>query len=659
MNDEDDRPAEFCSTSLDLAKSNASICMEVDVPDMAATSLSSMPSSPSKHQESKILKDAPSAANCPLSGLKTAANDAVHVVNTHKVETMTQPESGEKKNFQSVKSTPLPGPENPSNMLSTANCPLSELETVANNAVHVVNTHKVETMTQPESGEKKNFQSVKSTPLPGLETPSHITRIAAKLTVEKARHDEEEKRKRKADMVESIRAEIGGEGGSATSPSVVKAVKVYREMVRAQDAEAHTENVDPKMASIKSQIQPEKEGPSPSVSKLIQSLSTRKMYQQTASRDYQIEKARSIAAEIEAARYLSKEMEEDSNAAAKEQPYEEERSPAKKQRIEEENSATGEQRRIEEERATAEEQRRIQKERAATEEQRQIQEERAAAEAQRIQEERAVAEERRIQEERAAADERRIQEERAAAEARRIQEEAAAVEERRIQEERAAAEEQRIQDERAAAEARRIQEEAAAVEEWRIREERAAAEEQRIQDERAAAEERRIQEERAVAEEQRIQEEKPYLTATNVQQDEEELRRIRKAAESKRLLEQKAFKEFLSKGVTLLKHARNGKSMHRILKWKAGNDELGLVGWGSGWHSLSACTEVRRGTDLDPLTDGKKGTATLNACKEGRMNPGQSFSLIFTDRTLDFSAPTKEQCNQLVYHFRSLIRSIS
>ncbi len=601
MNDEDDRPAEFCSTSLDLAKSNASICMEVDVPDMAATSLSSMPSSPSKHQESKILKDAPSAANCPLSGLKTAANDAVHVVNTHKVETMTQ----------------------------------------------------------PESGEKKNFQSVKSTPLPGLETPSHITRIAAKLTVEKARHDEEEKRKRKADMVESIRAEIGGEGGSATSLSVVKAVKVYREMVRAQDAEAHTENVDPKMASIKSQIQPEKEGPSPSVSKLIQSLSTRKMYQQTASRDYQIEKARSIAAEIEAARYLSKEMEEDSNAAAKEQPYEEERSPAKKQRIEEENSATGEQRRIEEERATAEEQRRIQKERAATEEQRQIQEERAAAEAQRIQEERAAAEERRIQEERAAADERRIQEERAAAEARRIQEEAAAVEERRIQEERAAAEEQRIQDERAAAEARRIQEEAAAVEEWRIREERAAAEEQRIQDERAAAEERRIQEERAVAEEQRIQEEKPYLTATNVQQDEEELSRIRKAAESKRLLEQKAFKEFLSKGVTLLKHARNGKSMHRILKWKAGNDELGLVGWGSGWHSLSACTEVRRGTDLDPLTDGKKGTATLNACKEGRMNPGQSFSLIFTDRTLDFSAPTKEQCNQLVYHFRSLIRSIS
>ncbi len=607
MNDEDDRPAEFCSTSLDLAKSNASICMEVDVPDMAATSLSSMPSSPSKHQESKILKDAPSAANCPLSGLETAANDAVHIVNTHKVE--TQLKSG--KNFQSVKSTPLPGPENPSNMLSTANCPLSELETVANDTVHVVNTHKVETMTQPESGEKKNFQSVKSTPLPGLETPSRITRIAAKLTVEKVRHDEEEKRKRKADMVESIRAEIGGEGGGATSPSVVKAVKVYREMVRAQDAEAHTENVDPKMASIKSQIQPEKEGPSPSVSKLIQSLSTRKMHQQTASRDYQIEKARSIAAEIEAARYLSKEMEEDSNAAAKEQPYEEERSLAKKQRIKEENSATGEQRRIEEERATAEEQRRIQEERAATEEQRQIQEERAAAEAQRI------------------------QEERAAAEARRIQEEAAAVEERRIQEERAAAEEQRIQDERT------------------------AAEERRIQEERAVAEEQRIQEERAAAEERRIQEEKPYLTATNVQQDEEELRRIRKAAESKRLLEQKAFKEFLSKGVTLLKHARNGKSMHRILKWKAGNDELGLVGWGSGWHSLSACTEVRRGTDLDPLTDGKKGTATLNACKEGRMNPGQSFSLIFTDRTLDFSAPTKEQCNQLVYHFRSLIRSIS
>eukprot|EP01084_Bolivina_argentea_P268901 456869_1 len=461
-------------------------------------------------------------------------------------------------------------------------------------------------MTQLESGKKKNLQSVKSTPLPGPETPSHITRIATQLTVDKARHDEEEKRKRKADMVESIRAEIGGEGGGATSPSVIKAVKLYREMVRTQDAEAYTQNVDSEMASIKAQIRPKKEGSSPSVSKLVQSLSTRKMHQQTASRDYQIEKARSIAAEIEAARHLSKEMEDSNAAAAKEQPYEEGRASAKKQRIQEESTATEEQRRIQEERAAAEEQR--------------VQEQRAAAEEQRKHEE-AAAEEQRIQDERAAAEEQRIQEQRSAAEEQRKHEEAAA-------------EEQRIQDERAAAEKQHKHEE-------------------------AAAEEQRIRKQRAAAEKQRYEEEKPHLTATNVQQDEQELYRIRKAAESKRLLEQRAFKETLTKGVTLLKHARNGKSMQRTLKWKSGNDELGLVGWGSGWHSLSDCTEVRRGTDLDPLTDGKKGTATLNACKEGQNNPGQSFSLIFPDRTLDFSSSSKEQCSQLVYQFRSLLRSIS
>eukprot|EP01084_Bolivina_argentea_P268900 456867_1 len=621
MNNEDDKPAEFSSTSLDLAKSNASICMKIDVHDTAPTSSSSVASPPSKYQKREILKDVPSAANCPLSGLETAAIcmevDVPDTAPTSSSSVASPPFKHQKGEI--LKDVP-----------SAANCPLSGLETAANGAAHVVNTHKVETMTQLESGKKKNLQSVKSTPLPGPETPSHITRIATQLTVDKARHDEEEKRKRKADMVESIRAEIGGEGGGATSPSVIKAVKLYREMVRTQDAEAYTQNVDSEMASIKAQIRPKKEGSSPSVSKLVQSLSTRKMHQQTASRDYQIEKARSIAAEIEAARHLSKEMEDSNAAAAKEQPYEEGRASAKKQRIQEESTAT--------------------------EEQRRIQEERAAAEEQRIQEERAAAEEQQIQEERAAAEERRIQEERAAAEEQRKHEEAAA-EEQRIQDERAAAEEQRIQEQRSAAEEQRKHEEAAA-EEQRIQDERAAAEKQHKHEE-AAAEEQRIRKQRAAAEKQRYEEEKPHLTATNVQQDEQELYRIRKAAESKRLLEQRAFKETLTKGVTLLKHARNGKSMQRTLKWKSGNDELGLVGWGSGWHSLSDCTEVRRGTDLDPLTDGKKGTATLNACKEGQNNPGQSFSLIFPDRTLDFSSSSKEQCSQLVYQFRSLLRSIS
>ncbi len=586
MNNEDDKPAEFSSTSLDLAKSNASICMKIDVHDTTPTSSSSVASPPSKYQKREILKDVPSAANCPLSGLETAAIcmevDVPDTAPTSSSSVASPPFKHQKGEI--LKDVP-----------SAANYPLSGLETAANGAAHVVNTHKVETMTQLESGKKKNLQSVKSTPLPGPETPSHITRIATQLTVDKARHDEEEKRKRKADMVESIRAEIGGEGGGATSPSVIKAVKLYREMVRTQDAEAYTQNVDSEMASIKAQIRPKKEGSSPSVSKLVQSLSTRKMHQQTASRDYQIEKARSIAAEIEAARHLSKEMEDSNAAAAKEQPYEEGRASAKKQRIQEESTATEEQRRIQEERAAAEEQR--------------SQEERAAAEEQRVQEQRAAAEEQRIQEQRSAAEEQRKHEE-------------------------AAAEEQRIQDERAAAEKQHKHEE-------------------------AAAEEQRIRKQRAAAEKQRYEEEKPHLTATNVQQDEQELYRIRKAAESKRLLEQRAFKETLTKGVALLKHARNGKSMQRTLKWKSGNDELGLVGWGSGWHSLSDCTEVRRGTDLDPLTDGKKGTATLNACKEGQNNPGQSFSLIFPDRTLDFSSSSKEQCSQLVYQFRSLLRSIS
>ncbi len=492
---EDDKPAELSSATLDLAKSNASIRMEVDLPDTVPTSPSSstsMTSPHSKRNKREILKDVPSAANCPLSGLETPVRGAPNIVNAGKVETTS----------------------------------------------HL------------EGGGRKSLESVKSSPLPGLETPSHITRIATALTVEKARHDEEESRKRKADLVESIRAEIGGEGDSAKKQSVVKAVKAYREMVRSQDAEAHTQSMDAKMASTKADIQREKEGSSPSISKLVQTLSARKLHQQTASRDYQIEKARSIAAEIEAARQLGKQMDESNAAATEEQGMREE----------------------------------------------------------------------------------------AAAEEHRMHEEAAAAEEQRLQEERAAAEEQRMRAEAAAAE-----------------------EQQRIQQERAATKEKRTREEAAAAMKQRYHEENTdtVLTATDVQRDEQELRRIRQAAESKRLLEHRAFKATLTKGVPLLKHSRNGKSMQRTLKWKPGNGELGSIGWGSGWHSLSDCTEVRRGTDLDPLTDGKKGTATLNACKEGQKYPEKSFSLIFRDRTLDFSAASKEQCNQLVYQFRSLLRSIS
>ncbi len=593
-NVEDDKPAEFSSASLDLVKSNASSLMEVDIPETSPASPSSstsMASPPSKHIKRGILKDVPSAANCPLSMLETPVRGSPHIVKVH------------------------------------------------------------------EGGSNKNLQSVKCPPLPRPETPSHITRIATALTVEKARRDEEVSRKRKADMVESIRAEIGGEGNSAKSPSVVKAVKVYREMVRAQDSEAHTPRIDSKMVSIKAEIQPEKEGSSPSVSKLVQTLSARKIHQQTSSREYQIDKARSIAAEIEAARQLSAEIEESNSAAVEEQRIQEERAAAEEQRIQEERAAAAEEQRIEEERAAVEEQR-IQEERAAAEGQHK-REEAAAAEEQRIQEERAAAEEQRKREEAAAAEEQRKREEATAAEEQCKREEAAAAEEQCKREEAAAAEEQRIQEEGAAAEEQRIQEEGAAAEEQRIQEERAAAEEQCIQEERAAAEEQCIREERAASMKQRYEEENSVLSATNVQQSEEELRRMRKDAESKRLLEHKAFKETLTKGVTLLKHSRNGKSMQRTLKWKLGNDELGFVGWGSGWHSLSACTEVRRGTDLDPLTDGKRGTATLNACKEGQRNPGLSFSLIFPDRTLDFSADSKEQCKQLVYQFRSLLRSIS
>ncbi len=553
---EDDKPAELSSATLDLAKSNASIRMEVDLPDTVPTSPSSstsMTSPHSKRNKREILKDVPSAANCPLSGLETPVRGAPNIVNAGKVETTS----------------------------------------------HL------------EGGGRKSLESVKSSPLPGLETPSHITRIATALTVEKARHDEEESRKRKADLVESIRAEIGGEGDSAKKQSVVKAVKAYREMVRSQDAEAHTQSMDAKMASTKADIQREKEGSSPSISKLVQTLSARKLHQQTASRDYQIEKARSIAAEIEAARQLGKQMDESNAAATEEQGMREE--------------AAAEEHRMHEEAAAAEEQR--------------LQEERAAAEEQRVREE-AAAKQQRLQEERAAAEEQQVHEE-----------EAAAAEEQRVREEEApATEEQRLQEERAAAEEQRMRAEAAAAEE-----------QQRIQQERAATKEKRTREEAAAAMKQCYHEENTdtVLTATDVQRDEQELRRIRQAAESKRLLEHRAFKATLTKGVPLLKHSRNGKSMQRTLKWKPGNGELGSIGWGSGWHSLSDCTEVRRGTDLDPLTDGKKGTATLNACKEGQKYPEKSFSLIFRDRTLDFSAASKEQCNQLVYQFRSLLCSIS
>lgn len=68
---------------------------------------------------------------------------------------------------------------------------------------------------------------------------------------------------------------------------------------------------------------------------------------------------------------------------------------------------------------------------------------------------------------------------------------------------------------------------------------------------------------------------------------------------------------------------------------------------------LSKCTEVRHAWGKDPRHPKYTGTATLRAkCKENRVK--QSFSLIFPERTLDFTTGSYDQCKLLMDGFSAL-----
>ncbi|CAB1118232.1 unnamed protein product [Ectocarpus sp. CCAP 1310/34] len=96
-------------------------------------------------------------------------------------------------------------------------------------------------------------------------------------------------------------------------------------------------------------------------------------------------------------------------------------------------------------------------------------------------------------------------------------------------------------------------------------------------------------------------------------------------------------------GVRLLKHGRNGKSMHRTLRCP--DQECGTLTWGKTLHDLRLMQEVRRGTEVDPSEPNYTGTSELRRSKAGRAALDRSFSLLFPSRSLDFTVASKGKTN--------------
>ncbi|CAN0230757.1 unnamed protein product [Ectocarpus fasciculatus] len=106
-------------------------------------------------------------------------------------------------------------------------------------------------------------------------------------------------------------------------------------------------------------------------------------------------------------------------------------------------------------------------------------------------------------------------------------------------------------------------------------------------------------------------------------------------------------------GVRLLKHGRNGKSMHRTLRCP--DQECGTLTWGKTLHDLRLMQEVRRGTEADPSEPNFTGTSELRRSKAGRAALDRSFSLLFPSRSLDFTVATKDECEQVVLGFQAML----
>jgi hypothetical protein len=118
-----------------------------------------------------------------------------------------------------------------------------------------------------------------------------------------------------------------------------------------------------------------------------------------------------------------------------------------------------------------------------------------------------------------------------------------------------------------------------------------------------------------------------------------------------------AFVEKLKSGVSLTKHnRRNSKSKTATITASPDLKELTV---GSGTYSLSQCYAVRRGDEVD-ASSGDTGTKTLMVRKKSWKEDSsdalrRSFSLVFEERTLDFTCDTVEQCDELIAGFKSVV----
>lgn len=105
-------------------------------------------------------------------------------------------------------------------------------------------------------------------------------------------------------------------------------------------------------------------------------------------------------------------------------------------------------------------------------------------------------------------------------------------------------------------------------------------------------------------------------------------------------------------GLKLLKHGRNGKTTTKMLY--STEDSFQTLTWGKTVYDLRNMQEVRKGTEADPAHPGRTGTSDLRRAKKATGALDRSFSLLFPERSLDFTAGTKEESEQLVMGFRSL-----
>jgi hypothetical protein len=118
-----------------------------------------------------------------------------------------------------------------------------------------------------------------------------------------------------------------------------------------------------------------------------------------------------------------------------------------------------------------------------------------------------------------------------------------------------------------------------------------------------------------------------------------------------------AFVEKLKSGVSLTKHnRRNSKSKTATISASSDLKELTV---GSGTYNLSQCYAVRRGDEVD-ASSGDTGTKTLMVRKKSWKEDSsdalrRSFSLVFEERTLDFTCDTVEQCDELIAGFKSVV----